>query len=152
MGYTSTMGDIIKAEDIKKEIPIYYSKKDLDEILGNYMSNVDKTIDTKLNKLLEDMINNGGTISMTNYYTKDQVQDIIKSMKPQTTIHTLNVATDKQTVFSIPNINAPIATFLIFNTTVRTDYTITGSTLTTLFDVPLGSQLSLVVVNLEYTF
>ena len=64
----------------------------------------------------------------------------------------MTVSTDKQRQFTIPDINSPIATFLIFNTTVRNDYSINGTTLDTLFDVPLGSQLTLIVISLDYTF
>ena len=152
MEYRSYMGNIVKAENVQKEIPGYYSKPDLDMVLGKYFQNIEQTIETKLNKIVEDMISNGGTINLGNYYTKDEVKTVIQSMKPQSTTYSLTVATDKQTQFNIPDINAPIATFLIYNTTVRNDYTINGTTLNTLFEVPLGAQLTLVVISLDYTF
>lgn len=146
MEYTSSLGPIIRPEDIKKEIPNYYSKKDIDEVLKKLQGYVDE----QLGVIVNDMISNGTiSINLTNYYDKNDIKTIIQSLKTKTTCHQLTVDTDNQRVFTIPDIGYPIGTSLLFNTTVRTEYTISGTTLTTSFDVPLGSSLILVVNEIQ---
>ena len=144
---------IITAGEILPEIQTYYSKENMQVIVDNITSMIvenQNIINEKIDDIIA-LISSGGdvNVSFKNFVTKDQlskdlellrydIQEIINNLTVETEYITLTVTDDDQTEFEVPDyVKDSKGTVLIFNTTVRTDYSLIGNTLITIFPVPV---------------
>lgn len=145
---------IITKDEIMQELQLYYSKEVMCKVLAR-KADVNEVYDKKtIDKKLAELSlggGGGGSIILDDYYTKDEVKNILNTIEITDVTLEIPVTQDNQRQFDIPaTVSDKSAHVLIFNTTVRKDYTITeGNKLNTNFDVPSNGKLTLIVFSVS---
>lgn len=141
---------IITKDEIVPTIQNYYSKQNMQQIL-NYVvnnNNINSQFRTEINQRfekLEQMITGG-------IYSKEEIDNKLKSLSIETVGYTLEVIEDNQTEFDLSALSIEgnlDSTVLFYNSTIRTDYMINNKKLITEFEVPLNAILILLVNEIK---
>lgn len=145
---------IITKDEIVPTIQNYYSKQNMQQIL-NYVvnnNNINSQFRTEINKRfekLEQMITGGVSGGI---YSKEEIDNKLKSLSVETVGYTLEIIEDNQTEFDLSELSIEgnlESTVLFYNSTVRTDYMINNKKLITEFEVPLNAILILLVNEIK---